>query len=154
VTGKLITRRRVGITAIAALVFAIGAVCGGAITRAGMLSEIKEREELAEETLRLKWVTVAGVEMTSLKDLRNENYERAIEWLEVDLDGNLVGFSLLADDLTEKMEVLEILTLKHIKAYRDQYPRKTGNPQIDDDVARVLNMADQIRVRVKGADGY
>ncbi len=143
----------IGIAVIAALVFVIGAVCGGAVTRAGMLSKMKETEAQTDEMIKHRLALVAGVELIALRDLRNENYDQAIEWLEAALDSNLVGLSLFAEDLSEKRDLHMILLLKQIKAYRDQYPQKTDTPEFDDVAARVLNFVDQINVRVRGADG-
>lgn len=76
-----------------------------------------------------------------LKLLREGSTERAIELLEIDLDGNLITFSADMPN-TEQWKDAAGKSLKSAKEYRAESPRTTSYPEIDEAVATALSKAE------------
>jgi hypothetical protein len=80
----------------------------------------------------------------TLNKLREGNIDKAIERLEIILDGDLIAYSVGIRG-SENMKKDIRTALKTAKDYRSKFPRTTNYPEIDKAVAAALVEADNQR---------
>jgi len=86
----------------------------------------------------------AATTVTILEQLRTGHRAEAIELLESRLDVSLLGLgsSVGATPRTERQPA-SLRTLQRAKEYRAEFPRKTGNTNVDSAVRQAWNLTDE-----------
>ncbi len=82
-----------------------------------------------------------NVSLHTLRYLRSGEVEKAIEWVEGDLDSKVMKFFYPVKG-SEKDRELTNIVLKRVKQYRSDYKRVSKYPEIDDMVNKVLSNVD------------
>ncbi|MGB4000334.1 MAG: hypothetical protein WBM23_10600 [Desulfomonilia bacterium] len=85
--------------------------------------------------------TIITTDISVLKYMRNGETQKAIEFIEQDLDAHIIKFYLGIPGDDMRRYVTET-TLKRAKKYRQQYPWSTNNKEIDQMVNEVLSRVD------------
>lgn len=80
---------------------------------------------------------------STLKALRAGEVSEATDLLEARMDGDLMVLGTLLEDIApEDREPTRIRLLSLVKEYRDDYPRSTDEPEIDEAVDEALALSD------------
>ncbi|HWX21858.1 MAG TPA: lipid-binding SYLF domain-containing protein [Candidatus Binatia bacterium] len=86
----------------------------------------------------------ADMAVTTLERLRAGQEPQAVELLEFQLDWAVKALGSALAAMPEKERPPGSLTaLKRAKEYRTKFPRKTGNPSLDDEVARAWKLLEK-----------
>jgi hypothetical protein len=85
----------------------------------------------------------AADSLMQLQQLRSGKIDSAIQHVEVNLDGDLIGlWGFYKDTSPEKRDPHVLKLLDKIRDYRSQYPRTTNNADFDKSVSEVLHWDD------------
>jgi hypothetical protein len=112
--------------------FIIGFCSGGASVFWGMRSYLGQIDALHA-------ASAAGSCLAALRPLRSGDTARAIDSLELQLDGELVGLVCMRDSLRGEQAKMAAGILKHIRDYRAKYPYTTGDRTLDLPVQQALS---------------
>jgi hypothetical protein len=85
----------------------------------------------------------AADSLIQLQQLRSGKVDSAIQHLEINLDGDLIGlWAFYKDTKPEKRDPHVLRLLDKIRDYRTQYPRTTDNADFDKTISEVLHWDD------------
>ena len=93
----------------------------------GQISDLVSEMHTEQKTIDI------AMSVRILQDLRAGNTNDAIKLLETRLDGDLIGYEVLPH--TAGLDKL----VRAAKDYREQFPHKSSNPDVDAGVARAFN---------------
>lgn len=78
-------------------------------------------------------------EFAILKNLRDVDTEKAIEFFEVTLDGKIVSIQICGEN-TQRTNEAVAKAIEIVSDYRNEHPRNSQNSEIDRMVTKVLNL--------------
>ena len=118
-------------------IFILGVIIGGLI---GAFTASHFLGSFFSYGTNLSNIVAIQQKVYTLTKLREGSIDKAIEHLEIVLDGDLVAYSA-GIHATEKMKEDIKTALKAAKDYRSKFPRATNHPEIDKAVAKALDEA-------------
>ena len=119
---------------LAAVAFVLGLVVAGGIA-ALILKHLSERLVAYSSAAEITWC------VGTLDRIRSGDTNRAINLLELKLDGGIVGVGMALESISpSQRDTTLVKTLQAADKYRTKYPRKTEDPEIDAIVARSLGL--------------
>jgi hypothetical protein len=85
----------------------------------------------------------AGNDLAELELLRAGKTTNAVELMEVNLDGDLIGFGgFLRDPHELKRNPLNVKILQRARDYRARFPHGSGSAEVDEAIAKAFHLLD------------
>ena len=136
ITSRAVSKPAAIILAVVALL--VGVVAGG-WSVAAFHGRLTSRLFISSLTLD------TSTTVDTLRRLRAGDTPNAVELLEIQLDGDLIGLGtfFIADPRELKRDPSYSRTLQMARDYRAQFPRKSRSPKIDEDVAKAFTLLDE-----------
>lgn len=126
------TRTKITLVALAA--FLGGGVVGGA---AGGYVAIHFTSRFFSDGWMLGNGVDTQAQVSILKNLRDGETQKAIEFLETTLDGKVIGLQI-SEENAERTNQAVAKAIQKAREYRAQHPRHTQYPEVDESVSKVL----------------
>jgi hypothetical protein len=128
--------KRPVLISVIVLSFVLGAVLGAVLS---FNYSIKFCSAFKEDAVHTRASANANIALRTLYNLRDNKVKDAIALQEIILDGELITFmhyNTVAQDMRDD-NVIRVIN--SARKYRSKYPRKTGYPEIDEAVEKVLS---------------
>ena len=121
---------------IIAAVFILGVISGAVL---GIKFSMQICDAFDEDAVYTRAAANTSFAVGALQRIRSNRTSDAIELLESYLDGELITFMHYEDVPLDMRDENVVRILKNTKKYRSEYPHKTGEPDIDRTIEKVLS---------------